>query len=107
MNNIIAIGLVWLLTVVGMQWALSSAYINHGGRSTPVVSYEKDVKPIFRKHCISCHQGAMSYEIAYKQRQKIYDKFVKQGEMPPKHRSQPTELEVDIVRKWIETGARK
>lgn len=70
-----------------------------------VLSYQQDIKPIFTKHCSECHPGALSYDVAYQQRQKILVKLSQQRTMPPKHRERPTQQELETVANWIKQGA--
>lgn len=71
------------------------------------VTFTNDMKPIFKRYCVSCHAGILNYEVAYKQRGKIYNKFVKNSKMPPKYAEQPSQVDVDLVKAWIEQGAKK
>lgn len=66
-----------------------------------------DVRPILQKNCTSCHPGASSYDVAYGMKDKIYQLFIVEGKMPPKHRFQPTASEKELVKKWIDQGAKK
>ena len=72
------------------------------------VTFTNDVRPIFKKYCAECHFGSLSYDAAYKNRNNIYNKFVRLRQMPPKYSGvQPTELEVQLVKQWIDQGAKK
>jgi len=72
------------------------------------VTFSKDVRPIFQKYCASCHFGALNYEASKANKEKIYSKFVRSRQMPPKYVSErPNEAEVALVKQWIETGAKK
>lgn len=66
-----------------------------------------DVKPILAANCNSCHPGASSYVVAYGMKDKIYQLFVVEKEMPPKHRFQPTAQDRATVKAWIESGAKR
>ena len=72
-----------------------------------IVTFEKNIRPIFQSHCISCHPGSVNYSVAYKQRDKIFKKVVRLREMPPKYATRPNENEIELIRKWIENGAKR
>jgi len=72
------------------------------------ITFNKDIRPIFKRYCAGCHFGSINYSAAYQNREKIYSKFVRSRQMPPKYISdRPSLLEVKLVRKWIENGAKK
>jgi hypothetical protein len=72
------------------------------------ISFKQDVRPIFKRYCAGCHFGSINYSAAYQNRSKIYSKFVKSRQMPPKYISdRPSAVEVELVRRWIESGAKK
>jgi uncharacterized membrane protein len=68
------------------------------------VSFNAEVRPIFKKRCQKCHKGITNYETAYGYKDKIYIK-VSNNEMPPKYKLQLTEYERDTIKEWIEGGA--
>lgn len=71
------------------------------------LSFNKDVKPILVNNCVKCHPGTTNYDTVFKQRDKIYNKLVKKKEMPPKYSMTISDAEVDLIKRWIEQGAKK
>ena len=81
---------------------------------TPVdeafISYEKEVKPVFSQSCAQCHSGTnglpnlMTYESAYSYRFQIRNKMDDRS-MP--HVGTLKESERDLIRKWVDEGAKK
>lgn len=94
-------------------------------RDTPI--FEKDVQPILSSYCLTCH-GKSSPEEGVDLRtartvlrggfngpvvkrgspeESLLYKKLSQGKMPPPaFKSQVPEADVEIIRRWIETGAR-
>jgi len=102
-----------LFFVAIMTWAGES----------PVITFEKDVSPIFRKKCQECHEpGGMApmslvnYEEVRPWARSIQEKAVSR-EMPPFYAGGPigyyendnrlTDREIDIISKWVESGSPK
>ncbi len=99
------------------------------GKPTPVSPqplFERDVLPIFQKHCLKCHgdnsrkaeldlsslggvlRGGESGEPAVSGGQPDQSQLielVKSGKMPPGDDVRLDKNEIDIIRKWIEAGA--
>ncbi len=84
-------------------------YVNANARVfSRDVTFTEDIKPIFQKHCSSCHFGAVEYTSAFKNKDRIYNKFVRLRSMPPKYvNTRPNEAELLLVKQWIETGAKQ
>lgn len=74
------------------------------------ISYETKVKPIFSQSCASCHSGdnklpnLMTYDGAFKYRFQIKRKMNDRS-MP--HIGSIKESERDLVRAWVNEGAKK
>jgi uncharacterized membrane protein len=71
------------------------------------LSFERDIKPIMTNNCVKCHAGVTNYETVFKQKDKIYSKLVKKREMPPKYSMTISDAEVNLIKRWIEQGAKK
>lgn len=72
------------------------------------VTYTENIRPIFQKYCVSCHEGSMNYEGAVASKDKILKKLVNLKQMPPKYISdRPTDAEIELIKKWILTGTKK
>ena len=72
------------------------------------VSFEKDIKPIFKKNCTECHSGSIDYKSAVNYKRKLYKKLVLLRQMPPKYSGNTlTQAEVDLIKKWLNTGTQK
>lgn len=72
------------------------------------VTFEKDIKPIFQRYCVKCHVGATKYEVAFGLKHKILEKLINRKEMPPIYEgNRPTQEEIDLVKEWLDNGARK
>lgn len=71
------------------------------------IRFDRDVRPIFKQYCVECHTGITNYHSAYKNKDKIYDKIVLKKEMPPNFRLKLTDREVEVVKTWIDEGAKK
>ena len=72
------------------------------------VTYTQNIRPIFQKYCVSCHEGSMNYEGAVASKDKILKKLVNLKQMPPKYISdRPTDAEIELIKKWILTGTKK
>ena len=66
------------------------------------VTYTQNIRPIFQKYCVSCHEGSMNYEGAVASKDKILKKLVNLKQMPPKYISdRPTDAEIELIKKWI------
>ena len=71
------------------------------------VTYTQNIRPIFQKYCVSCHEGSMNYEGAVASKDKILKKLVNLKQMPPKYISdRPTDAEIELIKKWILTGTK-
>ena len=82
--------------------------VNANSFSKDVEVTFKDVKPIFQRYCVSCHEGSMTYEGAVASKDKILQKLVNLKQMPPKYISdRPSESEVELIKKWILTGTKE
>ncbi len=78
--------------------------------------YRKEIQPLFRKYCYSCHAGAVrsggvvldatSSYAALKQDRKLFQKVLqnlRSGLMPPAGMVRPTEAETHRIAQWIKT----
>ena len=94
-------------TLIASLMALST----YGFESDQVtISYEEQVKPVFSRSCAQCHSGntvlpnLLVYENAYKYRFQIREKMNDRS-MP--HVGILKESERDLIRNWVNQGARK
>lgn len=75
-------------------------------------TFDKDVKPLFEKHCAQCHSANwpdknwLDYETAKKNKDKIKLR-VQNLTMPPGNMTNMTKEERDIIIKWVDQGAKK
>lgn len=87
--------------------ALMAGMLSYNPYQLDNVRFDKDVKPIFKNYCVECHKGITNYEVATKFKGKIFDKVVNKKQMPPNFRLKLSDYEVEVVKKWIEGGAKK
>ncbi len=77
-----------------------------------LITYTKDIKPIFEKRCSSCHNGHtpqrnwLDYDTAYANRLKIKNKVWIEQSMPPSGISMEPE-ERHKISDWVDFGAKK
>ena len=108
------------LTLIGLMLPLVAAAGQEGGDK---VDFAKSIKPIFEKHCISCHgpteaenfridviDEAMDYiEAAPADESDMYLVLVSEDEdvlMPPPDEEDPlTAEQIQLVKAWIDEGA--
>lgn len=81
-------------------------------QSSSDVTYTKDAKPIFQKHCSNCHNSNwadrnwMDYETAFKYKDKI--KFRTENQtMPPGNPTNMTKAERQVIVDWVNGGGKK
>ena len=76
------------------------------------VTYTKDIRPIFSKNCMSCHNGKNAlgnwqvYEQAYEKRFEIKAR-VESREMPMHGGTRISETDRENIILWVNTGAAK
>lgn len=115
--------LVTLLLACGMTVPLATAV---GETATTAVSYEQDVRPIFRAHCMSCHnaqdrkgglaldtyaatmEGGSSGEVVFAaelESSRLWALVSHEEEpvMPPAQDKMAAD-KLDVIRRWIEDG---
>ena len=75
------------------------------------VTYTNDIRPIFSKACSTCHNGKieglpnlLDYQMAFTLRGAILRKVVIERSMP--HLGYISESERDLIKLWIQTGAK-
>ena len=124
------LGVLVMLMASPMVHGEQSPDADSGESAAKPISFQTDIQPIFSRHCYGCHQGAKqlgSYVMTE------FDRLVAGGEseqpaiVPGKpeesylvelitpidgHAEMPdepfpplSEVEIDLVRKWIESGA--
>lgn len=75
------------------------------------IAFHKNIKPLVAKACIACHgEGSslgnwMDYKTIFDKKEAIYERVVVQRNMPLG--LVLSEEEVDMVREWIDTGAKE
>ncbi len=74
------------------------------------ITYTKDIKPLFRRRCVVCHNAGarnwMDYDNAFKKKDLIYYRVVKKKDMPPSGWLM-TYGERNMVEDWVKGGAKK
>jgi len=77
-------------------------------------TYTKDIRPIVMNRCTPCHTGQVQglpnfskYEVAFKKRDKIMLRVVTQKSMPPGNFTNITDKERNLIKQWIDAGAKK
>jgi mono/diheme cytochrome c family protein len=81
----------------------------------PALSYARHVKPIFRKNCSGCHNADsglpnwLDYQTAYDSREKIREKVLETGVMPPLGANGfgLNRHEAAVLKLWLDQGAQK
>ncbi|MBC8001546.1 MAG: DUF1592 domain-containing protein [Opitutaceae bacterium] len=102
---------VWVALAV----ALASLHANAFAASASRVAFDKDVQPLLRKYCYSCHgdgksKGEVTLDhwpddatrIADRKTWETVIRVMQNHEMPPEKKPQPTPKERDIINKWID-----
>jgi len=114
------IGAAFLLAIAG---SAHSAFAQSPKQGSGQVTFAKDVAPIFKEHCVTCHRfgsiapmSLMTYEEARPWARSIRAKVVDR-EMPPWHidrnvgitkfKDDPslTDSQVKTIAKWVDDGA--
>lgn len=74
-------------------------------------SFKTDIKPVFQRRCYTCHHAEhwhwTDYDTAYERRFKIKRRVCLLKDMPQGNVTKMTEQERDLVRRWIDQGAKK
>lgn len=76
------------------------------------VSYAKEVRPVFRKNCASCHNAKsglgnwLVYKEAFNSRYVIQEMVVSR-EMPQHGGTNMKESDRELIDQWVKTGANK
>jgi hypothetical protein len=89
------------------------------------LSFERDIRPIFRTHCLECHGEQDEHEgnldlrlrrlavtggdsgaaiVLGKREESLLFQRLRDGEMPPRDK-QPTSVEIEKIGRWIDQGA--
>lgn len=96
-----------LVLLCGM--AVASMVFDANPMAVESVTTFEDVRPIFSNRCSKCHKAAQdwtNYEIAYRNRYNIKNRVSVFKNMPPL--GQPmTQEERDLIRKWVNEGAKE
>lgn len=108
MNNKLLTFLFAALVLLGGLNALESAT-----KPKRSVLFTRDIKPVFKKSCASCHADVTNdlpditrYATAYEYRYMIVKKVNDERSMP-KHSPYITESERDLVEDWVTLGAKE
>lgn len=68
------------------------------------LSFQQDVRPIFKQRCYSCHAGKwMKYENVKSNADRIYRRVVTLRTMPPNRKM--SEYEREVIKRWVAEGA--
>ena len=76
------------------------------------LSFVKDVKPIFQRSCMGCHNGSNPlpvvslYPVAYRLRNEIKTRVSDEKTMP-KYGTYISASERDLVKRWVLDGAKE
>jgi len=75
------------------------------------VSFTKEVQPVFKENCAGCHQNKgladiTTYTTAYPLRNEIVRRVYENRSMP-KHGPFLKESDRELVKLWVDTGAKK
>ncbi len=91
------------------EWVDQGA--KEGAAPTPVLSFEKDIKPIVQAKCLTCHGEYstfgkwMNYDESFAKKDKIMQRVVVDKTMPLG--APLSEEEINIFKEWINGGAKK
>jgi mono/diheme cytochrome c family protein len=97
------------------------------GTSVRALTFEEHVAPILAKHCVGCHgektrkagldlrtlsglnqggEGGEPIVVAGRAGESRLVELVTSGAMPPKGKPRPSESDVQVLKSWIDSGAR-
>ena len=116
------------MAVLGMLLGLPCpATSASASADSPKVTYERDVRPIFKTHCFQCHgedeepKGGLDLRLRRliiaggesgeaiapgKASDSLLVQRMMAGEMPPEEiKTRPSDAEIEIVKNWIALGA--
>jgi hypothetical protein len=74
------------------------------------ITFTQNIRPILQSNCTSCHPGIVNYSVAFQQKDKILKKVTSKidKQMPPQYISpRLTTGEVELIKQWVKTGAKK
>lgn len=106
MNNFI----IGILVLILLQLALP--FTKNYENKSKEITYTKDVKPILKSKCSSCHgemwpdKNWMNYEKAFENRDKIKLR-VSNKTMPPGNVTEMTDDERKVLSDWVDGGGKK
>ncbi|MDR3621577.1 MAG: PSD1 and planctomycete cytochrome C domain-containing protein [Paludisphaera borealis] len=103
---------------------MASAFGTHGARGEERLTFEKDVRPIFKAYCLDCHGGEATKGKLDLRLKRFAEKGgesgpaivagnldesylltrLREGEMPPGDKKVPAE-QIAIIERWIASGA--
>jgi len=107
--------------VIALAWFVGNAPVEGG----EVLTFEKDVRPVFKAYCLDCHGGGDTLEgqldlrlkrfaerggdsgpalVAGRPDKSLLIERLKAGEMPPGAKKVPPE-QVALIERWIAAGA--
>ncbi len=117
----------WLLLLVLSVYVwCGSDFVIHNAKADEKPTYDKDVRPVLQAKCWRCHgeevrkaelalhtaagirKGSESGPILVpgkSAKSRIYE-LVRDGEMPPDKKNPLSKAEVEILRRWIDSGAK-
>ena len=104
---------------------LTALFVSRGDSLAEGPLFERDIRPLLEKHCVKCHSGARRKNgLDVRQRRLLLRggdngpavvpgnskksamyKLAAAGKMPPGKRQKLTAGELDLLARWIDTGA--
>ena len=109
--------LLFLIIFLASSITLACPFMRHSNhKKSSAVSngptYTKDVQPILKTHCSSCHNAGwaeknwMDYDTALKNKDKIKLRVENQT-MPPGNTTNMTAEERKVIIQWVDEGGKK
>jgi uncharacterized membrane protein len=98
---------VWIPALLMMSYLHSAQTSEKNAEET--ITFTKNVLPLLQSHCSSCHPGVVKYDVAFEQKDKIVKKVSSLSkQMPPEYiGTRLTNNEIELIKKWVQTGAKQ